>query len=159
VLADMSISAVAQILTQGVTLDTMDSYGSLETLPFSLDSPAWQGGAGLLGLFGDDNKLSVLSGPAMEATFVTNDGEAEERTLLEGTRPHVDTRSVTIAIASREAEGDPVVFPTPEVMEDTGVVPAWASGFLSRARITILAGATWKKITGISVSTRKRGHR
>ncbi len=141
--ADIDVRALAQILTTGVTLDTMDSFGTMEELPFSLDSPVWRGGASLLGVFGTDQTMSFLSGPAMEATFVTADGGKDTRVHVKGIRPHIDTRSVTIEIAAREAEGDTVTYGDPESMADTGVVPLWASGFVARARITVAEGATW----------------
>lgn len=148
--ADISVTALAQILTQGVTLDTMSAYGTLDALPYSLDSPVWRGGASLLGIFGDDARMSFLSGVNMEATLVTMDGGKEMRTHIKGVRPHIDTRDLTIAIAAREAEGDTVSFGAAEAMADTGVVPAWASGFVARARVTIAEGATWTKATGLT---------
>lgn len=149
-IADVSVIALGQVLTQGVTLDTMNLYGNLDTLPFSLDSPVWRGGASLLAVFGDDSTMSFFTGPAMEATFVTADGGQGSRFVLKGVRPHVDTRSVTIEIAAREAEGDTLSYGPSEGMADTGVVPAWASGFLARARVTVAEGAVWTKITGMT---------
>lgn len=158
-IANVSVNTLAQILTQGVTLDTMDSYGSLDTLPFSLDSPVWRGGASLLGVFSTDNTLSFFNGSAMQAQFVTNDAASPERLLIKGVRPHVDTRSVSVEVAAREAEGDTVTFGTAEAMADTGVVPAWASGFLARARLTVAAGATWTKVTGMAPTSGRLGQR
>lgn len=148
--ADIPVTALAQILTQGVTLDTMSAYGTLDELPFSLDSPVWRGGASLLGVFTDDARMSFFSGVNMEATFITADGGRAARTIIKGVRPHIDTRSVTVAIAAREAEGDTVTFGEAEAMADTGVVPAWASGFVARARVTVAEGATWSKATGLT---------
>lgn len=148
--ADVTVTALSQILTQGVTLDAMDSFGTLDALPFSLDSPVWRGGASLLGVFGTDGAMSFLDGEALEASFETNDGAAPQRVVIKGIRPHVDTRSVTIEVAGREAEGDIVTYGPAEAMADTGVVPAWSSGFLARARIKVAAGATWSKLTGLT---------
>lgn len=156
---DVTVTSMAQILTTGVTLDTMDAFGDLDSLPYSLDSPVWAGGASLLGFFTTDNKLSAFAGENMEATFETNDGEQANRTLIKGLRPHIDTRSVTAAVSAREAEGDPVSFGVDEVMEDTGVISAWSSGWLLRARLRVAAGATWRKITGVDAVLGKIGKR
>lgn len=158
-IANVTVDALTQVLTQGVTLDTMDGYGTLDSLPFSLDSPVWRGGASLLGVFGPDNAMSFFSGSAMAARFVTNDAASPGRMLIKGVRPHIDTRSVSIAIAAREAEGDAVTFGDEETMADTGEVPAWASGFLARARISVLSGANWSKITGIAPLSGRLGRR
>ena len=159
VFADVEITTLAQILTQGVTLDTMDSYGTVDELAFSLDSPVWRGGAPLLGVFGQDNAMSHFNGEAMAAEIETNDGETQGRVLIKGVRPHINTRSVTVAVAAREADGDDVIYNADEAMADTGVNPAWASGFLARARVTIAAGATWSKITGITTDHGRMGRR
>lgn len=157
--ADVTVTAMSQILTQGLTLDTMDSYGSLDELPFSLDSPVWRGGASLLGVFPPDNTMSFFNGSSMEASIVTNDGAAPSRMLIKGIRPHIDTRSVSIEVAPREAEGDTVAYLTSESMADTGEVPQWASGFLARARLTIASGASWSKITGLTPRATRVGAR
>lgn len=147
--AEMSVSALTHILTTGVTLDTLDSYGTLDSLPFSLDSPVWRGGASLLGVFLDDEQMSTLSGPNMSATIITSDTGENKRALIKGVRPSIDTRQVTAAIAAREAEGDPIVFGPAEPMADTGVIPTWASGFVARARTVTAEGADWTKMTGL----------
>jgi hypothetical protein len=157
--ADITITTLAQIITQGITVDTMDSYGTLDELPFSLDSPAWRGGASLLGVFGTDNAMSFFNGSNMEATFETNDGQAQQRMLIKGVRPHIDTRSVSIELAPREAEGDTVAFLSSESMADTGEVPLWGSGFLARARLTVAEGASWSKITGMTPKAAPMGQR
>ena len=157
--AELNVEALTQVLTQGVTLDTMDSFGDLDSLPYSLDSPVWRGGVPLLGIFLDDARMSFLTGDNMEARFVTTDGEKEARTLVKGIRPHIDTRSIEIAVSAREAEGDNVIWNGYEAMADTGIIPAWASGFVARARMTVAEGATWSKFTGLSPVTGRIGKR
>lgn len=157
--AEVSVTALAQTLTQGLTMDTMDTFGDVDTLPFSLDSPVWRGGAALLGVFGTDSRLSYFQGSNMEATFTSADGGQAARALIKGIRPHVDTRSVTAAVAAREAEGDDVSFGADESMADTGVIPTWASGFLARVRLTVAAEAVWTKITGADAIFGRIGQR
>lgn len=156
---DEAITALAQILTQGLTMDTIDAFGSVDGLPFSLDSPAWRGGASLLGIFSTDAKMSFYSGTNKAATFETCDQYAEKRMLIKGVRPAIDTRNVTIAVAAREAEGDGVVYGPAEGMEDTGICSAWASGWLARCRITVAAAANWTKLTALADVIDARGRR
>lgn len=135
--ADLSIEALMQWLSPGVSLDALDPYGALDALQFSLDSPFWKGGASLFGLFGTDLTLSLQSGTPMVATLTTADGQGKGRLLVTGTRPHVDASGVTVAIAARERVADSVSFNAAESMEDTGICPAWASGNIVRGEITI----------------------
>lgn len=182
--------AISQWLTSGVTLDTMDLYGSMETLPFSLDSPFWSGGSPALGVFtyvetlgeailddagsallddagriiysGDSEdgyRLSYLSGETLAANWVTADGQADGRQFISATRPAIDTDSVTVAIASRERDADPVVFDQAEALEDTGEVPAVASGNIARARIQTTTGSVWTLAKGLNTLNEPDGFR
>lgn len=157
--AEISIEALTQWLSPGVTLDTMNSYGTLDTLAFSLDSPFWKGGSAALGVFGTDHKLSLFSGTNTEATITTGDGQTDARVLVKGTRPTVDTSGALVAISARERLGDTVTFNTAEAMEDTGICPAHASGNIFRARVTIPAGLNWTNAQGIDTVLGKRGKR
>jgi hypothetical protein len=157
--ADITIEAIAQWLSQGYTLDTMNSFGTLDTLPYSLDSPFWKGGTPLLALFNSDHQLSYLQGEVMAAEFVTGDGQGEQRALIKATRPHVDTTDVTVAVSMRERDADNWLFPSEETMEDTGEIPAWTSGNVARARLRIGAGANWTYAKGIKTILGAAGKR
>lgn len=157
---DATVTAMAQILSQGVTLDGLDAFGTMDSLPFSLDSPVWRGGgASGLALFSTDRKMSQFSGPNMAATLVTNDAEQGVRMLVTSVRAHVDTRNVTAEIACRESEGDTPIYGPANGVEDTGWIPAWSSGWLARARIAIGSGAVWSQLTGIDTLVGKMGQR
>lgn len=154
----VSTTAVMEWLTQGVSLDQLGAYGTLDTLPYSLDSGFWQGGLPYLGIFGPDKKLAIASGPPLAANWETADGEQETRAFIASTRPKVDAASVTVAIATREADGDPVVYETAEQREDTGWCPAHVSGNVVRAKIAV-PSTTWTRMSGLMTSARPGGVR
>jgi len=158
-IVDVPIQALMSTLTTGVTLDDLDSFGTIDALPFSLDSPVWRGGAALLGVFGANSRLSYFAGPNMAARITTADGYASQRALIKGTRPMVDTTAATVAISGREADGNTIAFANAEAMEDTGIVPAHVSGNMIRARLEIPTGATWEQVTGLQTLIGKRGKR
>jgi hypothetical protein len=157
--ADITVEAIASWLSQGYTLDTMNSFGTLDTLPYSLDAPFWKGGTPLLALFNGDHKLTYLQGSSMAAEFVTADGQGEGRALIKATRPHFDTTDITVSISMRERDADNWLFPAEEVMEDTGEVPAWASGNIARARIRVGEGANWTYGKGLKSILGRAGKR
>lgn len=158
--AEISIEALVQWLSPSVTLEGLSAYGTLEELPFSLDSPFWRGGAALMGLFDTSHKLALQSGTPMAARIVTGDGrDPAGRRLIKGTRPEIDTSSATVAISAREADHDQVVYSASEAMEDTGVIPAHVSGNYFRARIDIPAGALWTLAAGMQTIAGNRGKR
>lgn len=162
-LVNVNVEALASWLTGSVTLDTMNSFGDLDHLPYSLDSPYWQGGTSILGVFGSDHTLSYLQGSTLAATIETADGMGPTRVFITGTQPLVDTELATVAVSMRERDGDAsegvVNFETQEAMEDTGYCPAHISGNIARAKIQIPAGARWSLIKGIQTRMKKRGVR
>lgn len=158
-IADVPIDSMAQWLTQGMTLDDLGTIATLDELPFSLDSPVWRGGAGLMGVFSTSNTLSHFAGPAMEAVIESSDGQGEGRTFVRGTRPAIDTSNVTVAIAARERDADTVTFGADEAMETTGVCPAHISGNLIRARVTVAEAAVWTLAKGIATDVGRQGKR
>lgn len=155
--APLVVTAFGQWLTQGVTLDSLP--GALDNLPFSLDSQAYKGGAPILGVFSTDRKLSYQLGTSIAVTLTTADGQAQNRTYIRGIRPNVNTNEVRVAVSVRERQGDLVAFHPDEGMEDTGQVPAHASGWLARARVTIPAGAAWSEISGLTTDAEPMGIR
>lgn len=162
-LADVNVESLATWLTGGVTLDTMGTYGDLDHLPYSLDSPFWQGGSSILGVFGTDHKLAYLQGQTLAATFETSDGMSDRRQLVTGTEPLIDTSAATVALAMRERDADAtssiVNFGAGEAMEDTGRVPSFVSGNIARAKIQVPAGSTWTLFKGLLTDAKPRGRR
>ena len=156
---DLSVEQGVQWLTQGFTLDTIDGFGTLDTLPFSLDSSFWRGGAGALGVFTTDHKMSAFEGTNLAATWETADGHGDSRMYIGGTRPQIDTSSVTVEVAMREREADGGSYGPAEGMEDTGMVPAHASGNYAKARVIAAAGASWTSMKGIKTAAEPQGMR
>lgn len=157
--ADLTVEAMAQLLSQGVTLDTMSSFGSLDDLEFSLDSPVWQGGAALLGVFVTDHKLSYFTGSPSAPTWITNDIRVKHRSIVNGVRPHIETSTVTAALAAREASHEMLTFGPTEACDETGNISTWAAGNFVRIKLTTSAGADWKKMLGAEMSFEPLGKR
>ena len=149
---DVKTNAFVQFVTERVDLDSLDQFGTMETLPFSLDSPFWSGGNIILGVFGTDNKLSNLTGPFLEGKFETPDAQLnpEGRTYISGITPIIDASEMFASIGSREKLGDNLVFTNEEAMESTGDIPINTSGRYLRARIRIPVGIPWFLAQGVN---------
>ncbi|MEM8971755.1 MAG: hypothetical protein AAGD43_06830 [Pseudomonadota bacterium] len=158
-IAAVPTTAIARLLSPGVTLDTMDQFGTMDELAFSLDSPVWQGGSALLGVFGADRRLSYLQGATLEAVFVSSDMQAGGRQFINGVRPLIDTTEATVALSARESQGEAVVFEDAEAQEDNGVCPQHLSGHVMRARVEVPAGAEWTKFEGALEQELPQGQR
>jgi len=96
--------AIMPIYNAGYTLESLDRISpSLDALPFSLDSKAWQGGAPVLGMFSTDYRLGSFSGTSMEATVTTPEvgSTSGEIQRLASVYPMLDTDEAFMSIGSR----------------------------------------------------------
>lgn len=155
------IQDIAAWVSPGYHLDNINSFGPLDDLFVSLDSPFWRGGAPLVGVFDQNGQLGHLSGPNMEALFETQTAERDERrTILTGIRPHIETANLHINISTTESDGVPPTYsPTDWRMEDSGVVSIWESGHSMSARIIVEEGAGWKLFHGMESMIKDGGGR
>ena len=148
---NIKTTAFVQFITSRVSLDDLDAFGTMETLPFSLDSPFWSGGNVILGIFGSDARLSNLTGPFLEALLETADAQLNPsgRTYISGITPVIDAPAVFVKIGFRERIGDNIQFTKEEGLESTGQVPLIASGRYLRARIRIPSATNWFLAQGV----------
>lgn len=136
------------------TLEQLDNFGdgTLEGLPFSLDSAFWVGTLSLL-LFGFDtsHKSGAFSGATLEATVETgefNPGNGR-RSIVRGCRPLIDGGSPMISIGSRETQQASVVYSAASGVTPAGLAPAYTSGRYFRVKATIPAGGVWENAQGV----------
>jgi hypothetical protein len=139
---------------QAYTLEQLDNFGggSLDALPYSLDSSYWTGALSLL-LFGfyTDHKSGSFSGTTLEATVETgefNPGNGR-RSIIRGCRPLIDGGSPMISIGARETQQAAVVYGSSTGLTAAGLAPVYGSGRYFRARAVIPAGGTWNNAQGI----------
>lgn len=137
---------------QSYTLEQLDDFGTLETLPYSLDSSFWSGALSLL-LFGFDtaHKSGSFSGGTLEATVETgefNPGKGN-RSIVRSCRPLIDGGSPMIAIGARETQQASVAYGAAVGVTPAGLAPLYASGRYFRVRATIPAGGTWNNAQGV----------
>jgi hypothetical protein len=104
---DDTMEIVFASVTDGYTLDQLDAlYGDLDSIPGSLDSPVFQGGANTLMGFGNDHRIGTYADTASVARFDTAEYDMNPwgYMFLRGVRPRVtgNPTGVTVAISSRE---------------------------------------------------------
>lgn len=146
---------------EGQTLETLDAFGTMETLPYSLDSAFWSGAGGAHGQIGLDRTLGLLTGPNLPALIETCDYRVEggENVAILSTVPLVDTANVAVALGVSERRSNVVLWDAASAMEDTGECPQHITAKLIRARLTIDAGAEWTLAQNIDVATGVDGER
>lgn len=149
--------------TAGYTLEGLDAVSSsLDALPYSLDSKAWQGGAPVLAAFDATYKMGFFSGANKQAILTTTEkGDiAGGITLISSMYPVVDNNNCTMAIGSRMKRGDAVVW-TSEISPtaDTGRYDQLNAARFQAARVTIPAGEIWSHAQGVEIDAKPVGKR
>ena len=152
--AELDLQLVYRALTPGLTLDDLDTIStSLDSLPFSLDSRAWTGGALIAGSFNSSNRLSHFSGNNLAATIDTGERQlfSGKKGEVTGTRPYVDGGTPTVAVGSRQSPQATNAFGTAVAVDGSGFSSQLVQGLYHRFRTTIPADTTWNHAQGIEV--------
>ena len=148
---EQQVQFIGRAISTGYTLEQLDSFGTMETLAYSLDSRLWTGGRIVLGAFGSDHKYGYFDGSTMAATMETGEfaDDSGKRFFIQGVRPRVDGGTVTAAIGYRDSQSGSVTYGTATSAGADGVCPQRISTRYPRARVSIAAGGTWNHAQGI----------
>lgn len=151
-------------LSAGYTLEELDQFGTIDTLPFSLDSRAWTGGAVLLSAFDSDKKLAQFSGDSMAAAIETPELGGMEllrsphsRIYVDGVRPYVDGGTITISLKHRATPGGALATDGPNVIDSDGQAHFTRSTRYARAEINIAAAGAWTHAQGVDFTVSDDG--
>lgn len=146
---------IASLAAPGPTLEGLDAISSsIDALPFSLDDVALSFLPKLAVFASITHRLSLFSGPMLEATIDTQEQQmdAARRVRVRGFRPHIDAFTpgdIRGSIGARETVQGSVVYSTEQPVTTTGECPADVSTRLARARCRVVAGAVWASATGV----------
>lgn len=136
------------------TLEDLDTFSTIEAVPFSLDSSYWTGTRQLLlAGFYTDHKSGTFSGSNAAAQIDTQETQPipGRRAKIIKARPIVDGGSPQIAVGTRNTQQDTVSWTAARSMISDGSVPLRAEGRYHRLRVTQAAGATFQWAQGVEV--------
>lgn len=153
---------VMRTLQANLTLDDLDPFGTLETLPYSLDSTLWLRDGPAIGMFDTAHRLNNLTGPSLAADVETGEAGLDgRRTKLHGTaRPIIEGNGgdlATIAVGHRERQSQVVVYDAEVPVNVLGVSPLRSTGRYMRLRLRLPAGAVFSHLQGIELAPRPEG--
>lgn len=159
---EIELDYMYQSASLGVTLDGLDSiYPNLDTMPISLDSAAFVGGALTLAAFNTSFEQGEFTGTPLEATVATEEFQPNTggRVFVNNTLPVISSSSARIRIGSRERRADTVAYTGYSTMLDSGHCPIRASGRSVFAEMNVPAGTTWDEFQGMEVEYQQDGVR
>lgn len=131
--------------------------GSLDALPFSLDSIS-SSAIAQLSMVGPDMKLGFFTGPNIEAIVDTPEIDAEGSYLfVDNLTPMTDSPDVRCSIGYRDTAYGAIQFTAESAITSTGDCPLIIEGRYLKSRMRIPAGSVWKYIRGVRPSAQPAG--
>lgn len=142
----------------GMSLEELDGFGSLDTLPFSsLDLAMFKNGdLAVVSCFDAGHCLANFNGPSLEAVIDTAE-TGGERVLLHGLRPLVDAADAEAMPVYRNRERDARRFGTYTRQQRDGVCCQHLSSVYLAARVRVPEGATWSHAVGVEALVEREG--
>lgn len=153
-IADIVTEFLFRTVGQGYTLDGLDSIsGSIDALPYSLDSRQYTGGAPSMGAFNSSHVFGTFAGSNMSPTVDISEVEMApgRRTFIRNVRPLCDGGTPTVALGTRDLLTNPIVFNNGTAMNSLGFCPQRTTGRYITHRMTLPAASSFNHIRGVEV--------
>ena len=151
------VDKIASTSTPAVTLEGMDTYGTLETILTSFDSRLWLGGK--LQLAGVDGaKIVTFSGANATAYIETGDIEVPGSTsAITIVKPIVDDGSGSVALLSRRLLSESTTFGSQTAADSENRVAVRGVGRYHRLQLT--PTGSWTSAVGMDIDLSPLGTR
>jgi hypothetical protein len=151
---------------EGITLEDLDAlYGTLESVPYSLDSDEWRGIAQRLNAFvtgTTTSEFNKFTGAPLEATFETGEFQPApgRRVFVSGVTPVMDAEAwdaeaQLIMKDNRNAE----TFSGKKAAGWDGSCPVRGEGKMMRVQLIKPAGTEWVDAQGVQIEYQMAGMR
>jgi hypothetical protein len=152
-----SVDRIASTSTPAVTLEGMDTYGTLETILTSFDSRLWLGGK--LQLAGVDGaKIVTFTGANATAYLETGDIEVPGATSsITMVKPIVDDGSGSVALLSRRLLSEATAFSSQTAADSENRVSVRGIGRYHRLQLT--PTGSWTSAVGLDIDLSQLGTR
>lgn len=140
---------LANLATPGITLDSMDSYGVLDSIDIPLDSRAFQGGQPLFGALDASAKFGTFSGGNQAAVLTTSTTNSPVTTLIAWATPVDDASAGTLELGVKDEPADSITWKTGAAKVSSGRAPLRGRGKNVAFRRQITASSTWTYARGV----------
>ena len=154
--ADTTSEYIVSLASSTISLEGLDAYGTIDSLPASLDSRIWSGGKFLFG-GADGAKIITFTGQNSTATLVLGEMEFGYNSVVTNGRSQIDNGSCTMAIASRRELDDSITYSSAVTQNSDGRCPLRSYGRYHRLKVT--PTGTWTHAISIDVDYTQSGGR
>ena len=146
------------------TLESLDVLGTLDGLPYSLDSYFYDEGIIGLGAFDSDKKFGKFLGASLDATVDTTEfeGAKNRNSTLLTARPIVDANgsdntTISVTPITRSSQADAVTEGTAISTKSNGDCPMRSTSRYHRLRVDVTGN--FKTMSGVDVEAKPTGKR
>jgi hypothetical protein len=155
--ASIQVSHLSEIASPTATMDTINSYGTVDSISIGFDSRYWASSKLLLsGIVG--NNVAAIDGANSTASITTGDiGIDGTNSFISMARPIIDNGSSTVSVASRFKLNDGITYSTPSTANNDGRAPLGARGRYHRVRVA--PTGVWANAVGIELDITPQGIR
>ena len=141
----------------GVTLEGLDTFGTMETIETSFDSRLWAGGKFVLAGV-KDTKIVTFTGANKSGYITTGDLGNGNQSIIMLAKPKVDNGSASVSVASRALLSDVPSFDTSVAADSENRVSLRSGGKYHRVRV-YPTGSNWKTAAGVEIDLVPQGGR
>lgn len=157
---EMDTAALVTMASSGYTLDELDQFGTMETLPYPLDSRAWKGGEPRLAAFDADLKFGFVSGANLACTLETGAQMDGMGARVIGAVPYTDNADATIQLGVKQKISDDFTWGDAVAIDEDGFAPVDEAGKVFSLRFNAAAGDEWTFMRGFDhIEANQRGPR
>jgi hypothetical protein len=142
---------IIRMSNPALTLEDLDAFGTLEELPYPLDSNAWKGGRPRLAGLSADRKFGFFDGENLPAEMDTATLTDNVSMLVSWLASVSDDPDVTLTLGVRDRLADAVTWKDPAPQTASGRFPVRGRGKCIVARVNHAAGAAWTYDRGIEI--------
>lgn len=146
---EQATSDLMRMSSPAYTLEDLDAFGSLDALPFSLDSAVWKGGRPTLAALDESRKFGFFSGANLLASVDTATLTDIKTMLVTWAAPVTDAPDLTLELMVADRLIDSGTWKEPASMTASGRVPLRGRGKVIKMRAEIPASSEWTYLRGI----------
>ncbi|SDG34572.1 hypothetical protein SAMN04487974_102124 [Pelagibacterium luteolum] len=149
VTAKVSTSYLSRIATPGYTLDSMDSFGPLDSIDIPLDSRFWAGGAPLFAAINADLKFATFSAGALAPLIQSRTANSPRSGLITSCTPLTDAANCTVALGVSDKLSDALTWKAASSIKPSGRVPLRGRGKNVSFRWANAQDEEWEYVKGV----------
>ena len=153
---DTTVDYIAPAATSGVTLEALDSFGTVDSIGTSWDDRVWAGGKYLFAGV-DGGRIITFTGSNSTANIIVGDTETSYNGVINLVRAQVQNGSFNVAVASRRQLQDPVTYGSTIAASSEGRAPIRSAGRYHR--FNLMPTNDWTNVLSIDIDYETQGNR